>query len=243
MYNFTYQNLVSFEGNIGNKGNLALVAYMDFETTAPAENFLTPEQNKMFVVSYTLIFAFHPKLNLNRVIVQRRFGHSLLKVATVDYLTEDQLQFVDKDLINQLKDCAINVSERRCKNAVEQMFAVELKFASNCLLKWFNRNFKIQNMEIDHKEKFTYEAFNPIDQKKTKCIVCNFPPIINAKIPNVPANEMSYTDFYIRYEHKFLRNVYSKKELKTSKELKSLESYYEVFDRFLTIAILLRSDF
>ena len=71
----------------------------------------------------------------------------------------------------------------------------------------------------------------------------HFPLIINAKGSNVPVNEMSYTDFYIRYEHKFLRNVYSKKELKTSKELKSLESYYEVFDRFLTIAILLRSDF
>ena len=38
-----------------------------------------------------------------------------------------------------------------------------------------------------------------------------------------------------------MRNIYSKKELETSKELKSLESYYEVFDRFLTIAILLES--
>ena len=43
------------------------------------------------------------------------------------------------------------------------MFTVELKFASNCLLKWFNRKFKIQNMEIDIKTKITYEAFNPID--------------------------------------------------------------------------------
>ena len=43
------------------------------------------------------------------------------------------------------------------------MFVVKLKFASNCLLKWFNRKFKIQNMEIDHKEKVRYEAFNPID--------------------------------------------------------------------------------
>ena len=63
VYNFTNQNPVSFEGKIGNKGNLPLVAYMDFETTAPAEIFLTPEQKKIFVVSYTLIFAFHPKLN------------------------------------------------------------------------------------------------------------------------------------------------------------------------------------
>ena len=137
----------------------------------------------MFVVSYTLIFAFHPKLNLN----------------------------------------------------------VELKFASNFLLKWFNRKFKIQNMEKDQKEKVTYEAFNPIEQQKTKCVICNFPRIINAKGSSVPANEMSYTDFYIRYEHKFLRNIYSKEELEMSKELKSLGSCYEVFDRFLTIVILLES--
>ena len=52
---------------------------------------------------------------------------------------------------------------------------------------------------------------------------------------------MSYTDFYTRYEHKFLRDIYSKETLETSKELKSLESYYEVFDRFLTIVILLES--
>ena len=118
---------------------------------------------------------------------------------------------------------------------------VELKFASNFLLKWFNRKFKIQNMEIDQKEKVTYEAFNPIEQQKPKCVICNFPLIINEKGSSVPANEMSYTDFYIRYEHKFLRNIYSKGELEMSKELKSLGSYYEVFDRFLTIVILLES--
>ena len=143
---------MTFEDNIGSKGDLPLVSYMNFGTTTTAENFLTTEQNTMFVVSYTLIFAFYPKLDLNRVVLQRRFGHSLLKLARVDYLTEDQLKFVDKDLINRLKDCAIRVSERGCKNAVDQTFAVELKFASNCLLNWFNRKFKIQNMEIDHKK-------------------------------------------------------------------------------------------
>ena len=62
--------------------------------------------------------------------------------------------------------------------------------------------------------------------------------MINAK---VPASEMTYTDFYIRYERIFLRNIYLKEELETSKKLKSLDSYYEVFDKFLTIVILLES--
>ena len=37
VYNFTNQNLVSFEGNICNKVDLPLVAYMDFETTVTVE--------------------------------------------------------------------------------------------------------------------------------------------------------------------------------------------------------------
>ena len=67
----------------------------------------------MFVISYTLIFAFHPKLSLNRVVVQRSFGHPLLKLATIEYLTKDQLEFVDKELVQRLKDCTISVSERK----------------------------------------------------------------------------------------------------------------------------------
>ena len=46
------------------------------------------------------------------------------------------------------------------------------------------------------------------------------------------ASEVSYADLYIRYEYKFLRNMYTKEELETSKELATLESYYKVFDRF-----------
>ena len=62
-------------------------------------------------------------------------------------------------------------------------------------------------MEIDHKQKITYEAFNPIDWKKSKFIIFKFPLMINAKGPNVLTNEMSYADFYIRYENRFLRNM------------------------------------
>ena len=72
---------------------------MDFETIAPADNCLNQEQKNMFVVLYTLIYAFHPKLNLIRIVVQRRFGHSLSKLATIDYLTIDQIECIDKILV------------------------------------------------------------------------------------------------------------------------------------------------
>ena len=34
---------------------------------------------------------------------------------------------------------------------------------------------------------------------------------------------MSYGDFFIRYEHKFLRNLYSKEQLNSSPEIKALK--------------------
>ena len=58
------------------KGGIPLTAYTDFETTAPTDECLDPESKKMFVVSYVIIFAFHPELNINRVIIERSFGHS-----------------------------------------------------------------------------------------------------------------------------------------------------------------------
>ena len=90
VYNFNNQNLVTFEDNLGYKGDLPVVAYIDFETTAPTDSCFDPEQKKMFVVSYVIILAFHPKLKMDRVIIQRSFGHSLEQLTTIDYLTNVQ---------------------------------------------------------------------------------------------------------------------------------------------------------
>ena len=77
VYSFNNKNLVTFEDNLGYKGNLPVVAYIDFETTTPTDSCFDPEQKNMFVVSYIIILAFHPKLKLDRVIIQHSFGHSL----------------------------------------------------------------------------------------------------------------------------------------------------------------------
>ena len=77
VYNFNNQNLVIFEANLGYKGNLPVVAYIDFETTAPTNSCFDTEQKNMFVVSYVIILDFHPKLKMDRVVIQNIFGHSL----------------------------------------------------------------------------------------------------------------------------------------------------------------------
>ena len=101
------------------------VFYFDFETTAPTDNFFDPEERKMFVVSYVLIVAFHPTFNLNRIITQRSYAHSLKELATLNYLSEDKTKFIDLQNLNQLKDVDIDVSKRKCKNTMGRMFCIE----------------------------------------------------------------------------------------------------------------------
>ena len=76
-------------------------------------------------MSYVFIAAFHPHLNLKEIIVKRRYGHSLEQLTTIDYLTNDQMSSIDIMFVKQLNDIAQEVSRRKCKNALGQMFTIE----------------------------------------------------------------------------------------------------------------------
>ena len=70
VYNFNRRTLLTFEENLRYKCDIPMTAYIDFETTAPTDDCLDPENRKMFAVSYVIIFAFHPDLQLDRVIIE-----------------------------------------------------------------------------------------------------------------------------------------------------------------------------
>ena len=59
-----------------------------------------------------MIVAFHPALQLDRVIIYRSFAHTLDQLSNIDYLTREQIGFIDNYLIHVLKDCADEVSKR-----------------------------------------------------------------------------------------------------------------------------------
>ena len=115
IYSFNNSSLISYEDNFKSKGDLPFTVYFDFETTAPADNSFDPEQKKMFVVSYVIIVAFHPHLQLNRIMVNRSFAHDLEQLSTINYLSREQISFVDEYLINMLKDYACQVSKKNVK--------------------------------------------------------------------------------------------------------------------------------
>ena len=93
------------------------------------------------------------------------------------------------------------------------MFSTELKFTDNCLLKWFNKKFKSNNLELSNEMKKKYEIDHPINWQQDSCCLCPFPLEIRPTSCDVDGKLMSYSDFIIFKEHKFLRNIFSSDEL------------------------------
>ena len=48
---------------------------------------------------------------------------------------------------------------------------------------------------------------------------------------------MSFGDFVIRFEHKFLKDIYTIEEIQDSDHLKKIESYYSIFKEYIMICI------
>lgn len=128
VYDFNNQMLISYEDNFKSKGDLPFSIYFDFETTAPTDNCLDPEQKEMFVVFYVMIATFHPRLQLDRIIVNRSFAHSLEQLTTVNYLSREQLSFAESYILQMLKDYAVVVAKRKYQNSLARMFSIECAF-------------------------------------------------------------------------------------------------------------------
>ena len=169
----------------------------------------------MFGVLYVKIFAFYPDLNFERVIIECSFGHSIEKLLTLDYLTRDQMQFLNKITLLQLRDAAYYVSTRKDKLTISTMFNIEIKYAADALLKWFSAKTKSKHLKldlIDFKIKIKFWKENPIDWEKDRCCICNLLIDENPKRLQCEETDMSYFDFLVRKEQNFLRNIYSHKD-------------------------------
>ena len=65
-----------------------------------------------------------------------------------------------------------------------------------------------------------------------KCSLSKFPLKVDSTNHNTSNNQMTYGDFYIRYEHTFLRNIYIVEQLQNSPQILILENYYKIFPKF-----------
>ena len=93
------------------------------------------------------------------------------------------------------------------------MLNTELKFACDTLLQWYNYKFKAERIRLSNEISTNYRRLNPVNDE-TKCCICDFPLDVTPKGINFEGTEMSYSDFLIKREYSFLKNIYDEKDLK-----------------------------
>ena len=72
--------------------------------------------------------------------------------------------------------------------------STEIKFATDCVLRWYHD--KYNNLELSIESKNKFERENPIDWENGECVLCRFPLEAN---PTHPQNDkMSYGDFVVK---------------------------------------------
>ena len=138
-----------------------------------------------------MIVAFHSDSKLDCIIVLRSFAHTIERLTILDYFRRKQITFIDPSLIKMLKDMAFEVSKRRCKNSIGQMFSIESALVKKTLLKWFNQKFKQQFDKIDPFQKIKYERQHFIDWENYKCVIRRFPLKLEPTNYKTPDDQMS----------------------------------------------------
>ena len=103
IYKFENQNIANFEVNLKKLGDITFTMYFDFETSTGTTSQNHLEDVEMDQMFYSLIFAFHLKLQLDGKVIIRSFNHSLEKVNDVSYLTDEMLRNLDPIIARQLK--------------------------------------------------------------------------------------------------------------------------------------------
>ena len=187
--------------------------------------------------------SVHPKLDIDCVITKCSFGHSHERLTSLNYLTREQLEFKDRKILLQLRDCSLPVAARKNEIAISEMFSTELKFAADCLLKWFNKKFKWNNLELSNDQKGKHKINHPINRKQDRFCLCPFPLEINPATFGADEKTMSYAVFIIYKEHKFFRNIFTNDKLLKTDVLKDLKTFHGKFVRFLTVAVFSQNAF
>ena len=119
------------------------------------------------------------------------------------------------------RDVAFEVTKRKCKNILGQMFSIECALVTKPLLKWFNMKFKRQFEKLNPFKKMRFESQNLINWKENKCVICKFPLKLEPTNYLTPDNEMTFGNFIIRFEHKsdqiIILKIFMKFSIVTSK--------------------------
>ena len=146
-FTFSFDNgkVIDYQDHYSNLSDVPFSIYFDFETTTGNVVFFDA---KMYIVSYSIIVAFHPDLSLPRINIFRSYNQSyssLMSLAhffILDFNFFDNPEIYKKTTLKQLEAAALSVKLKEKNIALAEMFSVELKFTVDCLKAWFEKKKK-----------------------------------------------------------------------------------------------------
>ena len=100
VYKIDNKSLIIFEDNYQYFGDFSFVVYFDFETSTRSDVFL---DKKMYVLTYCIIIAFHPKLDIERIVIFHSFQQNQDQLFDLSHLKDQMFQFVAPVTLNQIK--------------------------------------------------------------------------------------------------------------------------------------------
>ena len=74
---------------------------------------------------------------------------SLVHIFILDFNFFVDSQIYKKNTLKQLEAAALSVKQKEKNTALAEIFSVELKFTVDCLKAWFEKNYKILEIDID----------------------------------------------------------------------------------------------
>ena len=221
-FNFMFDNgkIVNYQDNFKKIGDLPFAIYYDFETTTGSVLFFDA---KMYVVSYCIIIAFHPDLNLPRLYIYRSYDQNRADLTSLHHFEAIQRNFFNfsenfnLNTLKQLEIATLAVENKKDNRALAEMFNIELKFTVDCLKFWFERNLKQNELDEDQKDEFIR------DTPKKTCI-CNFPIQSRA--------EHGWFEHVCKAEYLFSENIFSAKEM-YQMGISTFEIYFDKIKKIL----------
>ena len=160
---------------------------------------------KMYVVSYCIIIAFHPDLNLPRLYIYQSYDQSDDDLTSLHHFEVVQRIFFyfrencNLKTLKQLQNTTLAVKNKKDNRALAEMFSIKLKFTVDCLKFWYKRNLK--QIELDE---YVRDEFIRNTPKKT-CCICDFP--IKSRTEN------GWFNHVCKAEYLFLEYIFSTKEM------------------------------
>ena len=104
----------------------------------------------------------------------------------MSHSTDEQLALRKRTTAEQLRDAVTAVHEKKSKNAIAELFNIELKFTCDLLTKWFN--YKIKNLAVSEVSRILYNRQNPRTAESI-CKICYFPINVSPKGLSFKQNE------------------------------------------------------